>query len=128
MMQNILKFSGILALFLFVVFAVHVLVIFFIDLPLFGNRIILAYIVNFVLAIIIYITMHLLKHKYQSQLGFVFMFGSFLKFIVFFIVFYPFYKADDTITKMEFAAFFVPYVVCLIIETISLSKWLNKLG
>ena len=128
MMQNILKFSGILALFLFVVFAVHVLVLFFIDLPLFGNRIILAYIVNFVLAIIIYITMHLLKHKYQSQLGFVFMFGSFLKFIVFFIVFYPFYKADDTITKMEFAAFFVPYVVCLIIETTSLSKWLNKLG
>jgi len=128
MMQNILKFSGILALFLFVVFAVHVLVLFFIDLPLFDNRIILAYIVNFVLAIIIYQAMLLLKHKFQSQLGFIFMFGSFLKFIVFFIVFYPFYKADDTITKMEFAAFFVPYVVCLIIETTSLSKWLNKLG
>ncbi|WP_104735066.1 DUF6168 family protein [Hanstruepera ponticola] len=128
MTQNILKFSGILALLMLVVFAIHLSVLLFIDLPLFDNRIISAYIVNFVLAIIIYLAMLLLKHKYQSQLGFIFMFGSFLKFIVFFIVFYPFYKADNTITKMEFAAFFVPYVVCLIIETTSLSKWLNKLG
>ena len=126
--QSVLKFSSILALSLIAVFAIHLAVLFFIDLPMFENRIVAAYIVNFVLAIIIYLVMILLKEKYKSQLGFIFMFGSLLKFIVFFIVFYPFYKADNAITKMEFSAFFIPYAVCLIIETTSLSKWLNKLG
>lgn len=128
MTQSILKFSGLLVLVLSVVFVIHISILQLVEFPLFSNKIVSAYIVNIVLAIGIYVLMILLKHKYQSQLGFIFMFGSFIKFIVFFIVFYPSYKTDGRISKLEFAAFFVPYVICLIIETTSLSKWLNKLS
>ncbi len=110
-----------------VVFAIHLLVLNVLQLSLFENRIVLSYIVNLGLVIVIFGILYLLKEKYKSQLGFLFLAGSLLKFVVFFILFYPFYKLDNIITKLEFAAFFVPYVIGLIIESVSLSKWLNKL-
>lgn len=128
MLKAILKFSGFLVIVLSAVFAIHLLVLYILELSLFGDRIITSYFVNIVLGVVIYAVMILLKEKYLNQLGFIFMFGSFFKFIVFFIVLYPFYKADGTISKTEFASFFIPYVMCLIIEITSLSKWLNKMG
>lgn len=112
---------------LVVVFGIHIAVLSFLDLPLFENRITAAYIVNLVLIISIFGILYLLKEKYKAQLGFLFLAGSLLKFAVFFIVFYPFYKQDGIITKLEFASFFVPYVLGLILETTSLSKWLNQM-
>ena len=109
------------------VFVIHLVVLNALQFPVFENRIVLSYIVNLVLIIVIFGILYLLKEKYKSQLGFLFLAGSFLKFTVFFILFYPFYKLDNTITKFEFAAFFVPYVIGLILESVSLSKWLNKL-
>ena len=128
MLKAILKFSSFLVIVLSVVFAMHLLVLYLLELSLFADRIVTSYIVNLILAVVIYAVMLLLKEKFLNQLGFIFMFGSFFKFIVFFIVLYPFYKADGIITKTEFASFFIPYVVCLIIEISSLSKWLNKMG
>ena len=110
-----------------VAFGIHLVVLSTLELPLFENRIILAYVVNLVLVVGIFGALYLLRKKYKSQLGFLFLAGSLLKFTVFFIVFYPFYKLDEVITKLEFAAFFVPYVIGLILESVSLSKWLNKL-
>ena len=109
------------------VFLIHLVFLNTLQVPLFENRIVLSYIVNLVLIIVIFGILYLLKEKYKSQLGFLFLAGSFLKFAIFFILFYPFYKLDNTITKFEFAAFFVPYVIGLILESVSLSKWLNKL-
>ena len=128
MLHPIIKFSGLLIVVLGVVFAIHLTTLHYLNLLIFADRIVSAYIINLVLAIIIYGVMLFLRNKYESQLGFIFMFGSALKFIVFFIFFYPFYKTDGVITKSEFAAFFIPYAICLIIETTSLSKWLNKMG
>jgi hypothetical protein len=109
------------------VFCIHISILNFLDFPLFENRIIGAYLVNLILIISIFGILYLLKEKYKSQLGFLFLAGSLLKFAVFFIAFYPFYKQDGMITKLEFVAFFVPYVLGLILETVSLSKWLNRL-
>ncbi len=108
-------------------FCIHIGVLKILELPLFNDKIILSYTVNLILVIVIFGILYLLKEKYKSQLGFLFLAGSFLKFVVFFIVFYPIYDADDNISKLEFAAFFVPYVLGLIFETYSLSKWLSKL-
>tara|TARA_R110000868_G_scaffold30283_1_gene112206 strand:- start:2 stop:388 length:387 start_codon:yes stop_codon:yes gene_type:complete len=110
-----------------VAFCVHIAALSVLGFPLFENRIRLSYIVNLSLIIFIFGMLYLFKEKYKSQLGFLFLAGSLLKFAVFFIVFYPFYKQDGIISKLEFASFFVPYVMGLILETISLSKWLKKL-
>ena len=66
-------------------------------------------------------------NELKTQLGFLFMVGSALKFAVFFIVFQPIYKQDGEVSSLEFLAFFIPYTLCLIFETFSLSKLLNKL-
>jgi len=123
----VVRFSIQSIVFLSVTFGLHVLLLNLQDLPLYDNKIILAYIVNTALAIGIVTLLFVLKEKYKSQLGFLFMVGSGLKFVVFFIVFYPIYKLDNEITRLEFLAFFTPYFLCLILETFSLSKLLNKL-
>lgn len=108
-------------------FAIHLFILSLKSFPLYENKIVLAYVVNAILAISIFGFLFKMKEKYKDQLGFLFLGGSFLKFIVFFIVFYPFYKADGDVSKLEFAAFFVPYILSLVLETFSLAKWLNKM-
>ncbi len=115
------------AVLLTVAFCIHLGILKLFELPIFDNRIVLSYSVNLILIVLVFGALFLLKNKYKSQLGFLFLFGSLLKFAVFFIVFYPFYRADSQITNLEFAAFFVPYILGLIIETFSLSRWLNAL-
>jgi len=110
-----------------VAFFIHIAVLKFFELPLFENKIVLSYVVNLILVVVIFGLLYLSRKKFKDQLGFLFIAGSALKFGVFFVVFYPFYKLDDHISSLEFAAFFVPYGLCLILETISLVKWLNKL-
>jgi len=127
MSNPFLSFSVKAIVLLVVVFCIHIGVLKILELPLFENRIILSYVVNLLLIITIFGILYLLKDKYKDQLGFLFLAGSFLKFVAFFVVFYRFYKLDGTISRLEFLAFFVPYVFGLILEAVSLSKWLNKL-
>jgi len=83
-------------------------------------------VVNYLLAAVVLIVVEKTLSKNSAQAGFVFMAGSALKFLVFFLVFYPIYKADDEMQAVEFTAFFIPYAVCLITEVIYLSKQLNN--
>jgi hypothetical protein len=85
----------------------------------------LAYGVNTMLIVVIFSILMLLRKKYDNQLGFLYMFGSFVKFVVFYVVFYPVFNADGEITKLEFSLFFVPYLISLVVETISLIKVIN---
>jgi len=109
------------------IFGLHISVLYFLNLEPLENMIIPSYIINTALVIIVFGVLYIFRNKFKSQLGFFFMAGSFLKFAIFFIIFNPHYNQDNNITKLEFFAFFVPYVVGLILETYSLSKWLNKL-
>lgn len=127
MQAYLTKFTITLLLVLSVSFGIHLLVLKGLDFPLFENKIVLSYVINTLLAFVIFFSLFKLKDKYQAQIGFLFLFGSALKFLVFFIVFYPAYKADGDINKLEFAAFFIPYASSLIIETLFLSKLLNNL-
>ncbi|MEY8849427.1 DUF6168 family protein [Psychroserpens sp. XS_ASV72] len=127
MNSAIFKFCIKISLILAVTFGVHLLLLNQFEKPLFDNKIVLSYIVNALMAIFIFMALYKLKDQFKEQLGFLFLAGSVLKFVLFFILFYGTYKADGTISKLEFAAFFVPYILCLVIETYSLSKWLNKL-
>lgn len=110
---------------LILVFFVHAYVLKIISQPVYDNKIILAYLINSLLAIVIFLALFFLRNKLKDQLGFLFMFGSFLKFTLFFIFFYSSYKADGEITRLEFMAFFIPYIFSLLIETMSLITLLN---
>lgn len=125
-MNQIFK-QFVIALFLFVglAFALHLLLLNVADLPLFENKIIASYIVNIILALIIFTGLFLLRNKFKNQIGFLFMGGSFLKFFVFFLFFLPVFKEDGITDKLEFASFFVPYAVCLLIETLGVMRLLR---
>lgn len=108
-------------------FLIHTSILQHYDLPIHGDKIVLSYIINLLLATIIYIGLFRFRNKIKTQIGFLFMAGSFLKFIVFFILFYPSYKADGVMATSEFAAFFVPYAICLVVETVFTAKMLLKM-
>ncbi len=110
---------------LILVFFIHRYVLKTKNLPLYDHKIILAYFINGLLAIVIFLVLFFLRKKQRDQLGFLFMFGSFLKFALFFIFFYPSYNADGETTRLEFMAFFIPYMFSLLIETMSLIRLLN---
>ena len=123
----VISFSIRLVLVLSLAFAMHLVLLQIAGLPLFENKVVASYMINTLLTIAIFFGLYRLKEKYSSQIGFLFLGSSFLKFAVFFIVFYGTYKANGTIDTLEFLAFFAPYSLCLILETIYLSKWLNEM-
>jgi hypothetical protein len=126
MINPIINFSLKLAGVLGVVFAIHIGVLYYLNLPLFENLIIASYLTNFILATLIYAMLYLLQNKYLDMLGFIFMGGSFLKFGIYFIFFHPQFKQDDIILKLEATSFLIPYLSSLIVETYFLVKLLNK--
>ncbi len=108
-------------------FGLHILVLNYLELPLFDNEIVLTYMVNVLFALIIFILLFWLKDKMKNQIGFIYIFASAFKFLLFFALFYESFMADSQFSKIEFFTLFIPYIVVLVIEVFSLSLWLNKL-
>ncbi|WP_053989946.1 DUF6168 family protein [Mangrovimonas sp. TPBH4] len=110
-----------------IVFFIHTMLLRQLDYVVFANHIVLAYVVNVLLALAILYGLYFFRKKLKDQMGFLFMAGSLLKFAVFFIVFYPKYSVDGQITRVEFVTFFVPYVTCLVTEAFGVLKLLKNL-
>ncbi len=120
------EFSARLLVFLSAAFVIHMLVNKLMSIPLFQHQILVSYAINTALAVGVFWGLTSLKKKYNNQIGFLFLASSIVKFLVFFLVFYGPYKADGEIVLSEFTSFFVPYSICLVLETFFLSKHLNK--
>lgn len=126
MKKTTFKFLTVLLLVIVAVFAAHLFILQNMQLPIFADRILLSYLLNYALAASILLFIQSRFNKKSSQTGFIFLGGSGIKFLVFFLVFYPIYREDGTMSTSEFAAFFVPYATCLILEVAFLSKQLNN--
>lgn len=126
MKKRIFLFAIKLLVSLLVAFSLQIVIFKQINLEPDFKLIILSYILNFLLAFLIVATLSIYINKLKSYIGFLFMFGSLLKFAVFFIWFYPIFKMDGDINGFEFSVFFLPYFICLLFETFELSKMLNK--
>ncbi len=125
-MNPVFRFAAILFFMLLLALIVYLTGLYFLNIPLWENKVIQAYVINYLLAIAIYAYLFSARKKYSDSLGFLFMAGSFLKFAAFFIFFYPAYHADNKIETIEFATFFIPYTICLIVETMGLIKILQN--
>ena len=108
------------------VFCLHLLALYLFGFPLLDHMIVLAYLLNMVLALIIFSVLYWFREKWRDQIGFLFLGGSMLKFLFFFLVFYPFYNADGNMESLEFTTFFIPYLVCLLLETYFTARMLNS--
>ena len=85
-----------------------------------------SYIVNHILAAVIFTFLFRWRQKHIEKLGFLFMAGTGLKFLTFFIVFYPSFHADSELTRAEFLLFFIPYALSTLVETVFLARILNR--
>jgi dolichyl-phosphate-mannose--protein O-mannosyl transferase len=124
--RELIKKEAILAGVVLLGFGLHLLTLAALGKALFANQIVWAYAANIALAALILGYLLKAPAKYQNSLGFLFMLGSFLKFAIFFLFFAPLYKSDGRIDNYEFSTFFVPYVLCLILETTLLINKLNR--
>lgn len=120
------KFSITFLAALIVAFLIHIAILNVMELPKYDNLIIEAYLFNLVLGTCIFFGLYQLRIKMKDQIGFLFIGGSLLKFVLFFIVFYPTFKADGDLGTLEFSSFFVPYIICLLMETIFTAQMLQK--
>ena len=120
------EFSARMLVFLSAAFAIHIFVNTLMSVPVFQHQILASYVINTTLAIGIFWGLTSLKKKYNKQIGFLFLASSIVKFLVFFLILYGPYKADGEIVLLEFTSFFIPYTICLALETFFLSKHLNK--
>lgn len=126
MNSSILSFSLKLLGLLAAVFGAHILALYVRKLPLFDDYLFISYGLNFILTVAIYSMVIMASKKQSAQGGFIFLFGSAVKFLLFLIILKPLFKADGEISGVELASFFVPYLVCLIYEVYLLSKTLNN--
>ena len=88
-------------------------------------HVIKSYVLNLIMALIVFFAIYIFRNKYRDLLGFFFLGGSLLKFTLFFIFLYPSYILDGTLERLEFLVFFVPYGFALVLETYFLVKLLN---
>tara|TARA_B110000483_G_C17721168_1_gene360938 strand:+ start:70 stop:435 length:366 start_codon:yes stop_codon:yes gene_type:complete len=84
------------------------------------------YAVNALIAVFVFWTVFLLRSNSKAYLGYYFLLGTFIKFLVFFIFVLPIFKDDSIVSKTEFFTFFIPYFLSLIVETKSLISLLNS--
>jgi hypothetical protein len=120
-------FLPIFILLILLVFSLHLFFLSILNHSLFSDKIIESYLLNFLIAIIIYFLIYQFKDTFKNSLGFLFILGSFIKFLLFYALIYPSFKLDGDISKYEFASFFIPYFTCLIYETLAVSTLLNSL-
>lgn len=128
MLQKTIPYRAIGSLFLFlaIAFSLHASFLSQQEISLGQHLTWQAYLFNFIAASVILFFLFSLKPKYQGSLGFIFMGGSLFKFLIFFLFFYPQYKADGEIQTIEFSSFFIPYAICLSIKTFILIRRVNQ--
>ena len=125
--KNLERFVLILFSILAVAFIIHISIFSFLNYDLFATRIITSYVGNFVLTVVIFAYIYKNRIKKTERLGFFFLGGSMIKFMLFFIFLNPFFMQDGLVSRLEFLSFFIPYSVALTVETQQLIKELNKL-
>ena len=127
MNKKIIIFTGQLLAAILFVGVLHTLFLVVRNLDFDFTLVLLGYLINFAMALGIYSTLLYFAERKNKNLGFLFMFGSTLKFVIYFLIFDPIFLLDGKLTKLEFFVFFIPYFTCLIVETFSLIKLLREI-
>ena len=127
MVFSIVKYLIIFLIAIVGIFFGHISILSYFEIPPFQNFIIYAYLFNYVIASAIVSGLYIIRKKYKDNLASLFLIGSLFKFILFYVVFYPMYKEDGSMSRMEFFTFFIPYFSCLIMEALALILLLRYL-
>lgn len=121
MLQHLFKFSFLLLLVTGITYGLHIyLNQLFFD----GSKELInfAYKFNVSITLIFTTSIILASEKLKEQLGFIFLAGGFVKLGIFL---YLIKTSDLSISKSAFLHFFIPYVVCVVLEIIYIIRLIN---
>lgn len=123
--ENLVKFFFIMFLFLFLAFIVHISVNDILGENVFSNKILESYLLNFVLGYLSFIGLLVAKRRYLPNLGYIFMYTSLVKFLIFYIIFKPYYNINGDVEIAEFLTILIPYSIALYLEIYFITKKLK---
>lgn len=123
--QIILRFTVGLFLLLGIAFPIHGYIQTLTGSTFLGNHLAEDYTFNALFALGFFTITEWRKKQLGAYLGYAFLFSSVLKFILFLTLLFPSYKIDNKLRSADFVAFFVPYALCLIYETLAMVKRLK---
>jgi len=123
--RSLVNFFLVLLICLLTVFFAHLAIKKTIGELLFSNRIIESYLLNFCLGYVSFVVLIFSMRKFVSSLGYILIYISFLKFLIFYFLFKPYYNINQSVEIDEFLTVMVPYGVTLAAEIYSLSKALK---
>jgi hypothetical protein len=123
--KSLIDFFIVLLICLLAVFFAHLAIKKTMGELLFSNRIIESYLLNFCLGYTSFIVLIFSIKKYMSSLGYILIYISFLKFLIFYFLFKPYYNINQSVEIGEFLTVIVPYSITLTAEIFHLSKVLK---
>ena len=124
--MKLLRFGALLLLALLATAALHLAYFYANDKTILPDEWLLCYGLNLLMAIVIYAVMLELAKKESPYLGFFFLFGSAFKFALYFLIIDPLLRRDGDLSYADFFLFFIPYLICLIGETLAVIKLLKQ--
>ena len=126
MIKSLLRFIVVFATILLITFLIHGSIQNYRGIGFFEMNILISYWFNFILTTIFYFVLLYFRRKKPEQLGFIFLFSSMLKLLLFFAILKPLMSSEEGTKTIEFIAFFVPYGISMICETYSIVTLINK--
>ena len=126
MIKKLSKIVFYLSVLLLTSFAIHALSQERLYRDLYANHLILSYCLQFILAVATYTLLLVLHKKHKDKLGFIYITGSILKFIIAYVVLRPIFNADGQISRPEFLSLFVPYMLALVLNTWAMQSLLKE--
>ncbi len=110
------RFALRLTLFLFPAFFIHAWVFHILGKGFFGELILVNYLFNYVLTLLFFAIIFANLKKRPQYVGYIFLYTSLFKFVIFFLLIAPWLNMTGTLRSAAFFSFFIPYLICLIIE------------
>lgn len=122
MFKHLIRFSLLLFLSTGITYLIHYRVFSWLDLPGSSDLINFAYKFNIGITFLFTSTIIMASEHLKEQLGFIFLVTGFVKLGLFLFLIKT---SDHAIDKSVFLHFFIPYVVCVVLEIIYVIRILN---
>jgi len=121
-----LKFCAKLLMMMTCLFWLHSIAIDHLGLSVQDELLRICYLFNTIFAMGLLVLLLFVSKQEPSILGWIFLFSSGVKFLLFFVLIYPSFQTIGHSAKQEFWTFFIPYTAALILEIHQYIKTLNR--
>ena len=91
----------------------------------FSENLTTLYLFNALIAFLVVVLAFVFRKTHKDYIAFYFFGGTIVKLLLFFVLIFPLFKQDNNVSRIEFLSFFVPYLLTLLVETLSLVRLLN---